>query len=120
MFGASWFLAVIACMVDESPPPEGGPSFRDQARVEPGTVAAPACALASQCPGLGVDPARCVDDPSWFELATLDGEVVEVRLTGSAGVGSLEPGRWYTVVGTTCDEALTFSFEVGREGEVAR
>lgn len=61
-----------------------------------------------------MDAARCLSDPAWFEVSTLEGEVVTGALRHDADTSELAPGTWYgTFPGATVPCAgLTVSFEV--------
>ena len=58
----------------------------------------PSCSPApADCAPTDLDPARCVEDPTPFEVTVLDDYIVDIYVHSDivAGLG-LAPGRWWT------------------------
>ena len=60
----------------------------------------PDCDVASACPDAvaGLDPARCLEDPTLFEVTALDGVVVDATpIDAAVAALALEPGTWWAI-----------------------
>jgi hypothetical protein len=102
-------FAGCAQVPDEAPAPASASAARTAA--EAGVL--PDCDLAVEC-GLPVAAGRCVDDPTWFDVSQVEGEIVEATLRPGVDTSALAEGTWYAVFpgATSACAGLTVAFEV--------